>query len=1267
MKPELTPGLLVLQGDRLETLAQAVFAWLARHPLGALEEEVLLVQSSGMGEWLKMELATAHGICAATRVELPARFFWRACRAVLGRQAVLALSPLDKQPLAWRLMRLLPQLAGNGVEAGEFAPVAAWLQGGDAARRWQLAQRLADLFDQYQVHRADWLDDWAAGHDRLRAAPPERSPSPAPSVLPPSPAGPPQPVPHDQRWQPALWRALRAELSPAERDSARPALQRRFLQALQGPGPWPALPRRVVLFGSTHLPQSLLQAIAAMGAHCQVLLAVPNPCRWFWADLIDGRESLPAAPRRHALRGGRDLSQLAPAALHAHGHPLLAAWGRQARDFVRQLDAFDDAERARERFGLPRVDLFTDETEADQGPWLAQVQAHIRELRPLAEHTHPALAADDRSIVFHVCHSALREVEVLHDQLLHLLVQSPTSQPGAQSDAEPGAQSSAQPDAQPDAPPLAPRDIVVMVPDIANFAPAIRAVFGQHARHDPRHIPWGIADLRERGHRPLLVVLEWLLHAPQPRCTASELRDLLDLPALARRFGLATDDLPTLLGWIDAAGARWGLHAAHRDALGLGACGDVNTWQFALRRMLLGHAAGALPDGFEGIEPCAEVAGLSAGLVGVLAELLDVLQAWWADAVHPRHPGAWAERLRSLLAALFSANDDIDRALLAALHEALAAWLLACEQAGFDEPLPLAVVREAWLDAVDAPDAAAALKRFRAGGVTFCTLLPLRAVPFEVVCLLGMNDGDYPRRAPRSDFDLMAGPGLARPGDRSRRDDDRQLMLDALLSARRVLYLSWAGRSMRDNQVQPPSVLVGQLRDYLTTGWSEAEVAQRTTEHPLQPFSRRYFEQADADVAVGVTAPPLFTYASEWRAAHADIGGDGPATQSQAPPHESLQQTPPAAAAAPIRLLPAAPMTVDSLSRFLRNPVQAFFRQRLRVAFDDVVEAPADDEAFDVAGLDRWQRLDELLRGTRSRLDAPVDARLVARLVAQSDVAAFAVTPALSVALGAAAESLRRAGRMPLGAPGRHVQVALVATALPMLQHWEQWHGQHPQPRPRLGWRQTHAQRSVLVFDDVLPRLQARCDDAAEAWWIELQPVALRSRERRHIRPERLPFAWLRSLMAAAAGRAVGGVLIGTDGVITVSPLPVDGAEAARALLDDLLAASDDGLNADAPLPTALGTGLAALDEKGQPAKVYDGGTRWRGEGREACLARLFPDFAALAAEPGFLPASQRLYAPFAAWIERHVSVADLPGAKVDEQAEGEAEAASGGDENDDE
>ena len=229
-----------------------------------------------------MEIASAHGVCAATRVELPARFIWRAYRTVLGRAMVPTFSPLDKLPLTWRLMKLLPELA---TQSG-FEPVAGFLGDGDPSRRHQLAQRLADLFDQYQVYRSDWLQDWGAGQDVIRSATPEG-------------AGPAVPV--EQTWQPALWRAALEELSEQERTAARAVLHERFIQTLgaaggsrQGPSLL-NLPRRIVLFGTTHIPRQTLEAVAALSPHCQVLMAVPNPCRYHWADIIDGRELLRSA------------------------------------------------------------------------------------------------------------------------------------------------------------------------------------------------------------------------------------------------------------------------------------------------------------------------------------------------------------------------------------------------------------------------------------------------------------------------------------------------------------------------------------------------------------------------------------------------------------------------------------------------------------------------------------------------------------------------------------------------------------------------------------------------------------------------------------------------------------------------------------------------------------------------------------------------------------------------------------------------------------
>ena len=1190
MNSELQPGLLVLHGNRAEWLAEAVFEWLQQHPLQPLEEEIFLVQSNGVAEWLKTTLAAHAGICAATRVELPARFLWRAYRQWLGHDAVPVQSALDKLPLTWRLMARLPAL----LPRPGFEPLAGFLRDGDAGRRLQLAQRLADLYDQYQVYRPDWLQAWADSRDSL----------------PRGPGLPAEPLPADQRWQALLWRELLAPLPEPERAAIRPRLHQRFLQAVAaGAAPLARVPRRVVLFGMTHVPLPTLQALAALSARAQVVLAIPNPCRYHWADIIDGRELLRAERRRHPLRQGLDLAAVALEDMHAHAHPLLAAWGRQGRDFVRQLDAFDDAMAARQRFALPRVDLF------DEGPGvtlLQQVQARIRDLVPLHEHAALAAAqgldAADRSIVFHVAHSAQREVEILHDQLLEWLAHPPGGRP------------------------LHPRDVVVMVPDIELFAPAIRAVFGQLPRDDARFIPYGIADLQDRGHDALLVALEWLLRLPQQRCGLSEVRDLLDVPAVARRFGLTPEQLPRLAAWMQGAGVRWGLDEAHRAGLGLGACGEPNTWLFGLRRMLLGYAVGAPAPGetgdFNGIEPYEEVGGLEAALAGSLADIVAAMLDWLAQAHSPATPARWAERGHTLLAAFFDPDDERERTALAAAHEALHAWLDACAGAGFEQAVELAVAREAWLVGIDEPGLG---RRFRAGGVTFCTLLPLRAIPFEVVCLLGMNDGDYPRRGLRSDFDLMGRPGQQRPGDRSRRDDDRQLMLEALLSARRVLYVSWAGRSVRDNSVQPPSVLVSQLRDYLAAGWGEAVLPVRTTWHPLQPFSRRYFEMptgveapagvdatASAEAASRAGAPALFTHAREWRAAHLP-----------AVPASAAAAAPPLAGA--VGATPAdgeEALTVAALVSFLKNPVKDFFRHRLNVVFGDEETAVDDDEPFGLAGLAEYALMQELVEALAPALDAgPV--------------------PDLAVRVAAQVARVQRAGRLPLGAPGRRSAQALAAGLLPMLARWQALQAQFARHLPHRVLSHSH---DGLWLNDWLTGLRGTGSagedgpggEAGEgaAVWLELSAGRLCADAKKgQPRGDRLITAWVRMLASSTCGVAVAGVMVGRDACVTVRPWP---AERARAALGELMQAWREGRQGSgAPLPLAPRTALALVRGVSDVAGVYEGsdfGHR-RGEAAEACLARSFPDYAALVADGRFEALAQRLFAPLAAWIDADVQV----------------------------
>ncbi|URX64529.1 exodeoxyribonuclease V subunit gamma [Luteibacter anthropi] len=1102
---------MVLHGNRLEELRDVLAAWLRRAPLGPLEDEHVLVQSNGIAQWFRLALARGVnegglGIAAAVDVQLPGRFLWQAYRAVLGIEAVPKESPFDKSRLVWRLMRLLPSLAREPV----FEPLAAFLGDGEDARKChQLAERLADLYDQYQVYRADWLEDWAAGQDILRDA---RGGAPA--------------MIEADRWQAALWRRLLDDVGPQEADGHRAAVHARFLRAVAGATTRPAaLPRRIVVFGMSSLPRQTLEALSALGRWSQVVLVVMNPCRHYWADIVDDRELLRAERRRQTAKPGMPLS-LSDEDMHLFAQPLLAAWGKQGRDYIRLLDEFDHPESYRERFTAwdQRIDLFAEPANTHL---LGQVQAAILDLEPPP--AEPVmLASGDHSIAFHVAHGPQREVEILHDQLLARFEASTLA-----------------------GDPIRPRDVIVMVPDIETYGPHIDAVFGRVPRDDPRFIPYSVADRASRGSVPLVVALDMLLAMTESRFGAGELADLLDIPAVRQRFGLSDDDLPLLHRWVEGAGIRWGLDAEQRASLDLPAL-TQNTWAFGLRRMLLGYAVGD-GEAWGDIEPYGEVGGLDAHLVGPLADLLDRLGEHWRAMSERVAPAAWAERLRHLLRDFVDPADADDRMSLERLHDALDAWETACAEASFAEPLPVDVVREAWLGGLDDGGLS---KRFLAGAVSFGTLMPMRAIPFRIVCLLGMNDGDYPRARPPMDFDLMSRAGAWRPGDRSRREDDRYLFLEALLSARDALHIGWVGRSVRDNSERAPSVLVGQLRDYLAAGWRAGDgsgsLAALTVEHPLQPFGRDYFQAGD---------PRLFTYANEWREVHAMRDKREDVTL-----------------AAPVV---ERPLTLATLRRFLRHPVREFFQGRLGVRFEAPDVASDELEPFSLDGLDRYAMTDTLLRA------------------ALRDEGGNA-------AIDLAAARLQRSGVLPMGGFAGPLRRDLVEAAQAV-------HGRYL--TERRAWPHDAGKREVridiegLSIEDWLADL--RMDADGRLAWLLPSPSGVLDADGAP-KLHRLVMPWADHLVAQAAGLALESRYIGPDATLVMAPLDTDDA---RRMLASLLRSWREGMTR--PLPMAARTALAWLtadtaeNAPGKARTAYEGAQdRTHGEvDGDPYLTRAWPSF----------------------------------------------------------
>lgn len=829
------------QSHRIETLADLLVAVLGVPPADPLAPETVIVQAKGMGRWLTLRLAQHFGVCANVQFPLPASFMWQLVETVLGPQE--RLGDFSRDALAWRLEDLLRRQPPAGL--------SGYLADGLPHKRWRLAARIADAFDQYLVYRPDWLASWEAGTLAGLGA--------------------------DETWQAALWQSLCTRRGGVHRADLLDSLLRR----LHSTAPLD-LPERLVVFGISSLPPKVLEVLVALARRIDVCFFALNPCREAWGDVL--RQAPGGASMRDA--DAEFDPDIAPNAAFCPGERLLAAWGGQGRSFFDALLAHEPT-------------LLSD-TGPDDVPLLTLLQTlqqDILTLAPLqAERPWPA---QDDSLRIHTCHSPMRQVEALKDALLARLQADPT---------------------------LHPADMAVLCPDIEAFVPYIDAVFAPQSGEPT--LPYAVADRTALVQSPLLAACLNLLRWPESDWAADVVLALLETPALARRAGFAEDDLPLLRGWVEGANIRRGLDT---DAYG---------WQAGLSRLMLGVLApawglagtGALGDEgrlplFQGCAPLAEVDLSQRDKIAALRGFIRALDSF-ARSLQPARPLAqWAGDIAAALASLLDA-DDADTRALAPLHEALAVLAQLAATARLEGPVERLAVVEWLADRLESPSGAGG---FLTGGVTFAQLVPMRNLPFRVIAVLGLEDGQFPRNPPADAFDLIA--RHPRSGDRARRLDERWLFLETLLAAREALWLFYSGRDQRSDSARPPSTVVADLQDVIRRGWPAATgqdpLARLTVQHPLQPFSAQRF---------GPDAPPSF--ASHWARLAGQIGRGTAA----APPFT----------AEPIALPLPDPVPLDELIHFAGDPCGWLLR-RLAVYFDRAETAVENREPFAVNEATRRQ------------------------------------------------------------------------------------------------------------------------------------------------------------------------------------------------------------------------------------------------------------------------------------------------------------------------
>lgn len=690
-----------------------------------------------------------------------------------------------------------------------------------------------------------------------------------------------QPLAPDARWQAVLWRELRRHLDVGSLAELLPEA----LEPLRRGDADPGLPERVAVYGLTSTDPLDLQVLVALGEQRDVLLYVLHPSPAVWRAVAE--TEVTTLPPRAAD----------PTARHVD-HPLLRAWGRD----VRELQAVLSSHGLGGEVAAPPPRPPT---------LLGRIQSDVQDNRAPA--FDPELAAEvterrDRSLQVHVCHGARRQAEVVRDAILHLLADDPT---------------------------LEPRDVVIMTPDLATFAPLLEAAF-------PRETSAGLPDLRLRiadrspaATNPLVSFTAALLDIAGSRIEADAVRDLVHRPVVQQRFGIDDDIAGAVVTMIDDARVAWGLDREHRRRWGVDR--EERTWRRGLDRALAGVFYADDPVRTVGdLAPLDGVEGQELTPASVLAAVLDRLTAVRELLCRRRPRSEWAGTIAT--AVRMMASPEWGQEWQIHQLERLLAETFPLPDSGVDPEITLGEARQAvgaWTE--DRPSAL----HMRTGDITVCTLVPMRSVPYRVVALIGMDEARFPRRGRIDGDDLLTDHEVV--GDVHPGSMDRQLLLDALMAAGDNVVVAYSGRDDLTNAEIPPAVPVAELLDTVEKMVGREGRAAIEVHHPLQSFSPVNF------------APGELVPGRPWGFDRMQYEG---AVAAQQRPRDIR----PASPAWPDYEVPET-IRLDDLVAFLRKPVRQFVRARLGFTVPDRGEIADDTLPVDLKGLDMWGLTDRLLQG----------------------------------------------------------------------------------------------------------------------------------------------------------------------------------------------------------------------------------------------------------------------------------------------------------------
>ena len=907
----------LIKSNRMENLMQGLLHVLETPLSDPMQPEWVGVQSRGMKQWVSTEMARRIGVCANVNFMSPRQIInW-----ALGRERDFQ-GELNTEILTWALADALHLDWLPPGQSAAFEPVSHYLTRDPGGQKQvMLARKLARVMDDYQIFRPQMLLGWEAGDE---------------------PAHPGDPV---EAWQAPLWQHLASEL-PQSRLHERMAA---FLtRAAQGEFPTD-IPERICLFGISTLPPAFIEVLSKLAEATQVYQFLLTPSDQFFSYIRSPQE---------AAR----LEQHAPEVEETHvetGNPLLASLGRSVREFQDGLEetAYQD------------VDIFEDPLDQGEETLLRILQSDIMNLihrRPGGDELPVPVFSQDDSLTLHICHSPMREAQVVKDLILNAFETIPD---------------------------LSPHEVIVMMPDIESYTPFIEAVFSSEFP-----LPYAVSDRRKKLESQTLEAFVKILDLVGSRLELTPVLDLLLAPAIGGRFRITPMETESLETIARETGILWGRDPEHREDLTQVSFSE-NTWEFGFQRLLTGLAvpedreelmAGVLPaDRFEGIE--AELLGRFAHFAHTLFDMLSLMDG-------ERTPAQWADDLGTLVRSLMG-GEDAPESDMVFLLQTVAEMARDAQAAGFERTISFEAMKQILESKLDQRIAQGA---FLSGGITFCNLMPMRSIPFKLVCLMGMDEASFPRRVVESGFDLMT--KYARRGDKKGRDEDRYLFLESLLSARERMIITYTGLSIRDNSEIPCSGVVSELMDAVAQSFEFEEDQGWIFEHGLHPFLPRYFsggpDRLSPDHLFSYSRRQFALAQSRLVTANGDEGTDPMAALTHAGEGDAETTV----------------VSPRDFVRFFRMPGRAFVADRLKISLTELEEPPQDREPFQLDGLERYALGQNLLDRELAGQDGP-------------EREALASAARIS-ALGF--DRVRAMGCLPLGEQGRMSWESVVSQVVPV-------------------------------------------------------------------------------------------------------------------------------------------------------------------------------------------------------------------------------------------